>query len=591
MLQTETLEHQDRVPGLPSTDTSRVLISEIAECIARHLSSNEVACLRFVNREVADLFERFKAVQLEEQLPEWAVKAIFVTRWKRRESYALLMRERRGRVVGIAARCCSDVADLEAVLAAADAPPNQQLVEDAARGGNLRACRWLTDPCRFEGRLDWRPLLSAAAGGGEQSVVDWCLEAGSYEAKESTAYAAESAAREGHESLMEWLLAMAQPYDGSLGRYSGICEAAFRGCSLETAQRMWERTELPDPANDPEGWELREVLSNALVSKRDWQAKAEFLIERGVSLSTSSYREVAELPCSGDVLERFEWLKRAGLRPCCYTLPALAARGNTAALAWLLAEGAAADDESARQRAFETAARSGHVEALRLLTGAGWACSLPGVFEAAAEGGQAGALQWAWDEAAATGATVQCNLEPELFVSAAKSGSPEAMRWLSVHGGRGAKGAWAKAVESGCEAAVDVLTELNCPKPTNGGPYGEAVNQRDWRLLPVLKRAGVSLGPPNRSSLVLQALRKGVPLSVLQWMLEEGCPAPHDWWEAVAAVRGSSGAEVGAWVRATAEAQGPRRSSTWAAEDREDCWGGSWRGPDYWEQRGHDHWY
>ncbi|KAG2496735.1 hypothetical protein HYH03_005146 [Edaphochlamys debaryana] len=195
----------------------------------------------------------------------------------------------------------------------------------------------------------------------------------------------------------------AQEQGGARGPHGNseiaICKAAFRGCSLSTVQRVLDWAELPGPAT----WrELGGMLSNALVSKRDWQAKVEFLLARGLSLNSTSYSDVAELASKGDMLERFEWLMRKGIRPRHDNLPTVAARGDTAAFSWLLAEGEPAVRPNRPQRAFEAAARSGCVEALQLLAGAGLACSLPGVIAAAAEGGQASALQWAWDAAAAT---------------------------------------------------------------------------------------------------------------------------------------------------------------------------------------------
>ncbi|KAG2496734.1 hypothetical protein HYH03_005145 [Edaphochlamys debaryana] len=472
-----------------------------------------------------------------------------------------MTRERRECVIGIAASC-RDVADLGAFLAAAGMEPNQRLVEVVASRGSLEACRWLVDPCRFKGKLDQMSLRGPIG--------------------ELEAPAAFSAAREGQETVLDAV--MARPHGFWLSRHPGkigVCKAAFKGCALATAQRMWERAVVP-------AWTLVQadrvqLLSSALVSKRDWQAKAEFLIERGVQLSPRSYSTVAELAPTGTVLERFEWLEDRGLDPCNDALPNAAARGDSAAVAWLLGEGAAEVEPSVPQRAFEAAARSGCVEALRLLAGEGLGFSLPGVIAAAAEGGQAGSLQWAWDDGAGAAGVNQ----PALFLSAAKSGSREAMRWLAAHGCPGTKGAWAKAVESGCEAAVELLAKLGCPKPTDGGPYAEALHLRDWRLLPVLKRAGVSFGPPKRSNLVLQALRMGARVAVLEWLLAHGCPPPK-WSKALSEMPEGSTSKLWAWVRGKAAAEKPERRGVEAWADEEACWEG-WEGR--WEasRTGQDH--
>ncbi|KAG2491085.1 hypothetical protein HYH03_010529 [Edaphochlamys debaryana] len=193
-----------------------------------------------------------------------------------------------------------------------------------------------------------------------------------------------------------------------------------------------------------------------------------------------------------------------------------------------LAEGAAPNPgELVSPAAEKTAAEKAHLGALRTQRRAGYVFEPRVLAEGAAAGGQVAVLEWVLDELRLRDEPGA--LTPAMFTAAAKTGNVECMRWLVAHGCglQGAEGAWAAAVESGCEAAVELLAELGCPRPAGGEPYLAAVQERYWHLPPLLSRLGVPAGPHGQlvSTVQIQQGRRLAAIKALERKLATHKPA------------------------------------------------------------------
>ncbi|KAG2487334.1 hypothetical protein HYH03_014050 [Edaphochlamys debaryana] len=78
-----------------------------------------------------------------------------------------------------------------------------------------------------------------------------------------------------------------------------------------------------------------------------------------------------------------------------------------------------------------------------------------------------------------------------------EEGHDEVVESSAEDGSEDDREAWGEAARSGCEAALERLSELGCPMPTNGRPYAEASGQGDLRTMGVLRRLQVPLGAPE----------------------------------------------------------------------------------------------
>ncbi|KAG2486028.1 hypothetical protein HYH03_015236 [Edaphochlamys debaryana] len=409
----------------------------------------------------------------------------------------------------------------------------------------------------------------------------------------------------GHLAIMEWLLAEATAA-GCQGDWLNLCCAALRGCDFATAKRLWgiyapplhqmepaalqqaapqqaalqqaapqqggaggggggppaaglglgppaqlleegaegdnqeEDEQVEDAAPmDPAAEDLQCALHSALRSPTpDWRAKADWLTSLGARPRPFSYHWAREGPSGPQAVERFEWLLARGCDP---GIPDLHLTGS--ALEPAIDEG------------------KGHERVLPLLQQAGYPLHRNLLLLAAASGGQVEALQWVEDNLPedpavpyggwpgrtmpAYGSCFVFQPYCTPFAAAAYSGSVDAMRWLRA-GGRGhamEAVAWVAAVQSGCGAALEVLTELGCPMPTDGSPYAAAIELGEWTLL---GRLGVPLGPDRGAKLMAAALEKA-PVATLQWLVAAGCTA--DWRELGYTVGHRRGADVVAWLR------------------------------------------
>ncbi|KAG2498287.1 hypothetical protein HYH03_003548 [Edaphochlamys debaryana] len=498
-------------------DAASVWTNAIVQNVASFLPSNEVACLRLVNKATAEQFRGHARIRLSQPVPPWA----FTERWSAPGSCKQYTREQQEKLVSLVA-ASGVVANLAVALAATGrARARQEDLEAAAEAGTLDMCKHLVGPGRLVGAVLWPEVLHAAARGGHRLVCEWCLEAGEHIGPTELGEAAIQAATAGHAALMDWLLVQirsklrpgTEPYDPF-----ELAEAVVEGCDFATVQHLWQ-----DPAHAAEmqglqGHDHEDLLSAALRSRGpDWQAKAEWLMAaHGLALDSGVfYEDAVGLPAEA-ALERYEWLKGRGCAPDDEAVEAAVESGNAAAVGWLLAQGLR---PAIVPVVLGEAAHAGHLGVLQAVHGAGLEINFKEVAIEAASGGRLAVLTWAVGllRAAQRGNF----LEDTIMTAAAEGGCLECMRWLAERGADMEDDAWPAAVSSGCEAAVELLVELGCPKPTDGRPYGRAVEEHEWAMLPLLRRLEVPLGRVKPKGLFLAAAQGGAPLRSLQWLVAE----------------------------------------------------------------------
>ncbi|KAG2491007.1 hypothetical protein HYH03_010679 [Edaphochlamys debaryana] len=336
---------------------------------------------------------------------------------------------------------------------------------------------------------------------------------------------AQCAAEGGQLGIMEWLL---EKNPDMLREHMLMC-AAWEGLDLPTARRLrWQHCQRNRRVEDE--WD-EDDLHNALVGALgdptpQWRSKVEWLLEQGAQVPqddndneggkaydsseggwyvTLPFRAVQGRFPGESICERFEWLKSKGHpvdcscggEPLAYAIIG----GYTATVAWLLEHGATPAAAHARMEdLLPGQLEDKHLGVLQALKAAG-CLELRDFVHGAAAGGAMAVVEWAgeeWDWAE------DGVLTPALFTSGAKSGSVEVMRWLLQRGCPMSEGAWSKAAESGCEAAVELLAELGCPIPADS------------------------------QGIFTRAVERGAPIATLEWLLAQGCRA--DWGKARATV-------------------------------------------------------
>ncbi|KAG2500852.1 hypothetical protein HYH03_001613 [Edaphochlamys debaryana] len=438
----------------------------------------------------------------------------------------------------------------------ARAPPDRVpriIAEGAARGGHVglmeAAVRQVAaaEASMGSGRVLRR--ARSLGGGPEEGVAepDSSTDEGEGEEEEAGAEAA------GRQRDRAW--------------WRRLCVAALEGCDLPAVQHLCRTLPYVRCRGPPDRWSanaLQAGLEAALRSPTpDWADKVTWLAAHGARLDSFAYGVVGELPEAAAV-ERFAWLQARGMTLDTrddWVLGPAVSRGSGRAVEWLLAEGV----EPGPLYFTETArlvAEAGHGGVLRALQGhpAGGRLDPRALAACAARGGSLEVLQWACDAFASSPSCspgMDVLLSAQLFTAAASSGSVTVLRWLAAQGCASSERAWAAAVESGCEGAVELLAELGCPKPAGGAPYIPALKAKSWSMLSVLRELGVSLGPSD-GDLCSYVYDEFVtyarePLRALQW-LAAGCTL--DWARLAAAAEGgwpSSRAEVAAWIRGQRE--------------------------------------
>ncbi|KAG2498300.1 hypothetical protein HYH03_003561 [Edaphochlamys debaryana] len=355
--------------------------------------------------------------------------------------------------------------------------------------------------------------------------------------------------------------------DWSLGQ--SLCEAAMTGCDLDTARRL--------VAQYNEAYGLDAVLEHhARAAFRsttsDWRAKLDWaLAATGDDMPGELwyYAPLLEKLQGALIPERFDWLRERGIRPEPILLRLALLRRCARAVEWLLEEGGGVWPEAEGRRglehAMEQAAEEGDLRLLKALHKAAGRCKVglvEGMWEGAAKGGHLEVLEWLWETFADRRARRHMR-KSDALDEAAKSGSVECMRWLAARGCKATDDAWRAAVESGCEAAVEELAELGCPKPDAddeeaSAAYRSALECSEWRMPALLHRLRLPLG---EAGVLVEAAEGRAPLHVLRSLaraLARQRVRPD--WEAVGrAVRGlGRGAEEVAEVVGWVEEKGAR---------------------------------
>ncbi|KAG2491193.1 hypothetical protein HYH03_010403 [Edaphochlamys debaryana] len=557
-----------------TADASLVWLPGVIGCIAAHLGDNEAACLRVVSKATAAALGDHTTLILSKPMPQWA----FRERWSAPGACRDMTRSQRQQFVCLVA-ASNDVANLEVALAATGLSPTPSLLEAAASGGAMETLLWLLGPGGLQSRVRWVEVLCAAASTNQRCVVDYILERTeaelppphidqAYQGCLRTTYirdASHVAARAGHTALFERLMKVAgeaemdMEVESSLAHPRDIMKlyaAALEGCDLATVKRLvgeyGEVRELrsyleEEEVEEDEDEDIPQTLVAAALRSRqsDWRARAEWTLAQGEPLQGEAAEDCClavrlaspDAPTPGlgpAAVERFEWLKSKGCPPesVGMVLGAAIEAGNVEAVRYLLAEGCELAEEYLLM-AQEGAAQKGHLAVLQVVKQAGLDLDPDVVVDGAAIGGHLDIIKWAVET---FGDELLYGLGQATH-DAIDSGSLETVKWLvKEQAGRGAdvtERDWVAAVESGSEAMVELLAELGCPQPDDGEPYRYALHKGDWRMLPALRRAGLSFGPPHQR-LMVAAIDAGAPLETLQWLKSSGCPGVN-WAEVQAA--------------------------------------------------------
>ncbi|KAG2493891.1 hypothetical protein HYH03_007828 [Edaphochlamys debaryana] len=594
-----TVDALDRLAGareaLDADQSCVWALPELRSLVYSRLSANELACLRFINQDAKEDLKSYTAIRVAEPLPGWAFAAFGYCK--------KLTRSRRAQLALAAARGDSP-AGLAAALDAAGISPQHEHLEAAARTGALSNCLWLLEPGRLPCPVDWASVFRATAAGGHLHAIRWCLDRRpELRTFDSLHTAAAAAARGGHVDATLWLLddaaALAaasrrpMPRNHAASLRAEVIAAAAYGCDPAFMQR------LTDPL--AEAQMPYATMANAMSSPTpDWRAKAGWATERCWYAQWVVPQAVLSHVPAAAALERIQYLPldRAVLDVSVLKLSCRA--GSLPVLEYVHRERLRAGRTGWTRREWAgygglkyvlDAARAGHVAVLRYLKQAGCPLRPDELALAAASGGQGPVLAWVASAfgpqhlEARVGDVPECQWrrygsDPDdtVFSLAASAGALRVMRWLVR--GRGVamtEAAWSGAAASGCEAAVELLSELGCPEAVDGKPYAKAIELGDWRMLTVLRRF-LDFGNPRvlrgvHAARFARAVRGGAPLGTLQWLLAEGWPEV-DWArveaEAEARVRElraeGARAEAGrvlGWVRERRAAQ-EQEERAWA---------------------------
>ncbi|KXZ54183.1 hypothetical protein GPECTOR_5g279 [Gonium pectorale] len=203
----------------------------------------------------------------------------------------------------------------------------------------------------------------------------------------------------------------------------------------------------------------------------DWREKLEWLEELHEARTHKGPDVAAAAAIGPDAVARLAWLRQRA-----YTVDHLAAEeaartGNAAALAYLIDEGQAAQEQG--QRAVWHAAVLGRLGAIKVLAARGWPASPTYVAAVAAERGHTHIVAWAVDAVLCAGGDAAAGSR-WLLDAAARAGSVELMERLWQHGCRGSERAYAAAAEGGCEEALEWVAAHGiaapAPEPPAAGP-------------------------------------------------------------------------------------------------------------------------
>ncbi|KXZ45011.1 hypothetical protein GPECTOR_59g618 [Gonium pectorale] len=495
-----------------SARSSRVwpqLLPELAEKIVGCLDPNEVPSFRLVNKAAAAQFRApyHTTYRLSQPVPPHA----FAAHWLAPGATRGLTLQRRQQLLSLTA-ASGVVANLEVAVQAAGCLLTAGVFEAAAEAGQLDSCMWLREHgCPTVSAHETRSgILAAAAFGGHRHV---CERLSGLDAT-CHFFAAAEAARGGHVGLMEWLLQRRSELDAAMHpqiKKQCLVAGVAHGCDLPTLQRLWQgRDGLNEAAKTGA---LRAATSSPTP---DWAAKVEWLEAQGCP--RDSPWQVAERP---DAVARLAWLRSRGFPLDTHCVNAAAARGNVAAVEYLLGEAGVRTASSDQRTVIGGAAGGGHLVVLQALHAAGWPigtatnCALAA--RLAASHGHLHVLAWLVE----TFGAEAVGMGPDLLEAAAESGSVELMAWLRERGCGWDADCYYGAIVSGCEEAVGWLVAQGCPVEESGALYVRPCQNGDLAMARRLRRLGVPWGPAGH---IIFQTAGCAPLPMLRWLLEEGCP-------------------------------------------------------------------
>ncbi|KAG2491678.1 hypothetical protein HYH03_010046 [Edaphochlamys debaryana] len=533
---------------------------------------NDKSRLRLVNKESSEEFKDFTELNLAGPLSRGDISAAVRT-----FGCKFLTRSQREQLALVAAAV--DVPTLDAALAAAHVPLQLEHFLASIRGNALSCSLWILP--QLPQPINWKNALVIAAGSGHSGrrcsgrgkpgdwgkppelMIDWILTAQPETCARLKPHELQqvvvSAARGGHMPIVTHFLGMMEE-SGAAPQGRELIHAAIEGCELEDVMDLWHQYYAPNPQQEPEAamvWpqvEVRRDLMAALCSPVDWQRKVEWLASSGARLPDTVIIEGLD---DLGIVERFAWLQDndspVRLHTSIYIRPAavypfhsldplarVCRAGHVRALEWILSNNVVRMPPNLSAQYAEVALRAGNVPAAVMLMEAGLEPKMrqnrKAMWQAAAAGGHVSALMWVAENL--LDPDQGDVLTPASFAAACAAGSTQAMRWLRSRGCGMDAAAWAAALKSGCEAALELLAKLCCPKPPVGAPLvARALQLCEWHLLHYLTPLGQD--PAAAGRLLAAAVQAGAPLSAVQWLegqrRREAEPSRREELEAAAA--------------------------------------------------------
>ncbi|KAG2497501.1 hypothetical protein HYH03_004653 [Edaphochlamys debaryana] len=247
-------------PSLPAIDASIAWTPDLVGRMAAFLASNEVACLRLVNKAAENRLAGAN-IDLSQPLPSPAFRLLLSPAGCR----ALTTGQRR-EVVRLAARS-NDVTNLELAAAATGIQPGAldfKLEVAAAAAGAMNCCRYL-DPSASS----WT-AARAAGKNGHETVIAWALEACDTDDRfEIAREAALGAAEGGHVALLERVLRQFPPLSAAEAAYEAACaQACADAAALDAASAKAAAAQVAAAlaADDPAACQAAAAAAKAIAA-------------------------------------------------------------------------------------------------------------------------------------------------------------------------------------------------------------------------------------------------------------------------------------------------------------------------------------
>ncbi|GLC75828.1 hypothetical protein PLESTF_001692000 [Pleodorina starrii] len=329
---------------------------------------------------------------------------------------ALSLKQRRNFVCLVAAS--GSVDNLRVALDNAGLLPTTELLEAAAKAGQLEACELLR-----ERGCPWGNSLASAAEGGHRHVCEWMLASGCPHVRAAVC----AAARGGHEGLMLWLLDLVQQQGDPAAAHIDaeyLLEHVAAGLGLEALQRMHHQL-LERPAH----LQQQEQEDEQQAEQEDEQQQAEQEDEQQQAEQEDEQQQAEE--DVGWEQQVLALLKHGWILAAAAGSPApdwKPSGGHLHVVVWAVETLGVTPDNTGDL--LDRAATSGNIELMSWLRDRGWA----------------------WGHQA--------------VVTAAFSGRMEALDWILAHGGHLPNNGspFLNAARNGDLAMILRLRQLGCPR-------------------------------------------------------------------------------------------------------------------------------